>query len=108
MAKFEYLKRPLQGDKGFPVSLGVWDGKDSPPDPPTRPYFDKADDKKYWWEYGKVGQELFEASEHMSTLLREGCRATDGHKPRIKFSNLEPVRHLDTVVYETKSRRVWP
>ena len=41
----EYLTRPLQGAKGFPVSLGVWDGKDSPPDPPTRPYYDKADDK---------------------------------------------------------------
>jgi exosortase len=45
-ARSEYLTRPLHGeDKGFPVSLGVWRGKDSPPDPPTRPYFDKADDK---------------------------------------------------------------
>ncbi len=45
VAGSEYLTRPLQGDKGFPVSLGVWHGKDSPPDPPTRPYYDKADDK---------------------------------------------------------------
>jgi exosortase/archaeosortase family protein len=45
-AKSEYLTRPLRGeDKGFPVSLGVWAGKDSPPDPLTRPYYDKADDK---------------------------------------------------------------
>jgi exosortase len=42
----DYLTRPLQGATGFPVSLGVWgDGKDSPPDPPTRPYYNKADDK---------------------------------------------------------------
>ncbi len=41
----DYLTRPLQGATGFPVSLGAWSGKDSPPDPPTRPYYDKADDK---------------------------------------------------------------
>jgi exosortase len=40
-----YLARPLQGAKGFPVSLGVWDGKDSPPDPLTLPYYNNADDK---------------------------------------------------------------
>jgi exosortase len=45
VAGSEYLTRSLQGDKGFPVSLGVWDGKDSPPDPPTRPYYNGADDK---------------------------------------------------------------
>jgi exosortase len=41
----EYLTRPLQGATGVPVSLGAWDGKDSPPDPPTRPYYNAADDR---------------------------------------------------------------
>jgi exosortase len=41
------LKQPLQGegDKGFPVSLGAWSGKDVSPDPATLPYFNAADDK---------------------------------------------------------------
>jgi exosortase len=40
-----YLRRPLRGAGGFPASLGAWEGKDSAPDPLTRPYYDKADDK---------------------------------------------------------------
>jgi exosortase len=47
-ARSEYLTRPLHGatgfPTGFPVSRGEWSGKDSTPDPPTRPYYNKADD----------------------------------------------------------------
>jgi exosortase/archaeosortase family protein len=44
-ARSEYLTGSLQAVTGIPVSLGAWAGKESPPDPLTRPYYDKADDK---------------------------------------------------------------
>jgi hypothetical protein len=64
------------------------------------------EDLDYRWQYGQLGQELFEASEHLKKLLVKGLRATDGHKPRMKFSNLRQVLHLDTIVYEVKSKRI--
>jgi exosortase len=41
----QYLRQPLQGSKGIPMTLGPWQGQDTPPAPLTRPYYDKADDK---------------------------------------------------------------
>jgi hypothetical protein len=40
------LTKPLrgEGDKGFPVSLRPWSGKEATPDPATVSYFNKADD----------------------------------------------------------------
>lgn len=42
----QQLHKPLgaEGDKGFPVSLRPWSGKEATPDPATVSYFNKADD----------------------------------------------------------------
>lgn len=64
------------------------------------------EDEYYRWQYGQLGQELFEASEHIKKLLRKGLRFTDGHKPRMKFANLRQVLHLDTIIYEAKSKNI--
>jgi hypothetical protein len=61
---------------------------------------------KYIWNYGKLGQILFEKSDHIAKLRPKGCRLTDGHEPRIKFSNLKPVAHLDTIIYEPRSKKI--
>jgi exosortase len=47
VARSTYLKRPLQGegDKGFPVSLGAWSGREVTPDPATLPFYNAADDR---------------------------------------------------------------
>ncbi len=64
------------------------------------------DRKRYSWYMGKLGEKLFQASNHMSTLLSEGCIFIDGHAPDIPFSNLDDVRHLDVLVYEPTTKRI--
>jgi exosortase len=46
-ARGVYLKKPLaaEGNKGFPVSLGAWSGREATPDPATLPYYNAADDR---------------------------------------------------------------
>lgn len=67
-----------------------------------------AEEKKYWWNYGKLGQELAEDdildTSGSSLWLKKGFRLkkgwslVDSHKPQIRFSNLDPVRHVDIIV----------
>lgn len=64
------------------------------------------EERKYQWNYGKVGQFLFEASDQFKALLDKTLKFTDGHKPKIEFSNLTRVRHVDTVVYVSKSKAI--
>ena len=47
VAASDYLNKPLQGDgdRGFPVSLGAWSGREATPDSATLPYFNSADDR---------------------------------------------------------------
>jgi hypothetical protein len=83
--------------------------------PPSLSALSADDEKKHRWLYGQIGQALFDASNHVKKLLGQGCKFTDGHEPRIKFSNLKPmmhphkrkpVMHLDTIIYETRSKRI--
>jgi exosortase len=41
----QYLRQPLHGSDGFPMTLGPWRGMDTTPDAISRSYYDKADDK---------------------------------------------------------------
>jgi exosortase len=47
IAQSTSLTKPLQGnaDRGFPVSLGAWYGRDESPDPAARPFFNQATDR---------------------------------------------------------------
>jgi exosortase len=45
VASSQYLGRPLQGANSFPMTLGAWHGRDTPPDALARKYYEKADDK---------------------------------------------------------------
>ncbi len=47
MAPANFMKQPLQmqGDQGFPMSLGPWLGKDTIPEGFSLPYFNSADDR---------------------------------------------------------------
>lgn len=63
-------------------------------------------ERGYQWNYGMLGQRLFEASEYFAGLLRKGLKFTDGHEPKIRFKNITRVMHVDTVVYDARSKKV--
>jgi exosortase len=95
------LKKPLQGegDKGFPVSLGAWSGKEAIPDPATLPYFNAADDKlnRAYVLTGPDGQEAGVVCQLWAVHFRSGRDRE--HHPRICYEVAgcieDPGRHQD-------------
>ena len=59
--------------------------------------------KKYWFRYGRLGQEVVEKSEHIQRLLEPDWQLMDGHAPG-GLPNLPDFKHLD-IIYLRRGRR---
>jgi exosortase len=87
LATTDFLTKPLhgEGNKGFPVSLGAWSGREATPDPATLPYFTAADDKlnRVYVLAGKDGPDAGVAWQLWMVHFRNGRDRE--HHPRICY-----------------------